>query len=149
MLDKQDLLQIKEVMQEVVRTELDAAKEELRGEMRALEERLHGEIVAVKEELHGEIVAVKEELHGEIVAVKEELHGEIVAVRKELYEKIMDVKSDQGVILDEIERTRNILENRMSELESCYRSDRLEHDAMNMQCGDLEKRVGRLERKMA
>ena len=116
MLDKQDLMQIKEVVQEVV----------------------HEEIVAVKEELHEEIVVVKEELHEEIVAVKEELYA------------------DQNIILEEIERTRNILEgkiirldNRMAELESCYRSDKLEHEAINMQYGNLEKRVERLERKMA
>lgn len=81
--------------------------------------------------------------------VQEVVHEEIVAVKEELY-------ADQNIILEEIERTRNILEgkiirldNRMAELESCYRSDKLEHEAMNMQYGNLEKRVERLERKMA
>lgn len=81
--------------------------------------------------------------------VQEVVHEEIVAVKEELY-------ADQNIILEEIERTRNILEgkiirldSRMAELESCYRSDKLEHDAMNMHLGNLEKRVERLERKMA
>lgn len=81
--------------------------------------------------------------------VQEVVHEEIVAVKEELY-------ADQNIILEEIERTRNILEgkiirldNRMAELESCYRSDKLEHEAINMQYGNLEKRVERLERKMA
>ncbi len=81
---------------------------------------------------------MKEELHNEIVTVKEELQGDI------------------GVVVDEIERTRNILENkivkmdnRMAEMESCYRSDKLEHDTMQFQYEDLEKRVIKLERRMA
>ena len=152
MLEKADLLQIKEVVQEVVKTEIDSAKEELRGEMKAMENRLQGEIVAVKEELHEEIVAVKEELHEEIVAVR----NDNVSIRMELRAMKKELQTDQAVILDEIERTRTILEgkiirldNGMAELTSCYRSDRLEHDTMDMQYSDLEKRVGRLERKMA
>lgn len=104
-------------------------------------QKLDKKIDSVRTELKDDIGAVKTELKEEIGSVRTELKGEIWSVRTELREVKSDVremKENSSVLFDKLDRYIELYE-------------RIYHDflAMNAHVARLEKRIIKLEEKLA
>ena len=131
MLDRSDLLAIREIVVEVIDERIAQTEQTLRAEISQTEERLRTEISQTEQTLRTEISQSEERIRSEF---KENLHN------------------SENMLLKHTEWTQETLEKRFHDLEKNSQLIRLEYSNANAALElalELQKRVENLEKRIA